>query len=59
MNASCRHTHHAIDIVLDLVQKHNLTPEQIDNIVVETGPMANHTKTLLLTRYASFSYLRR
>ncbi len=40
IHASCRHTHHAIDIVLDLVQKHNLTPEQIAKIVVKTYPIA-------------------
>ena len=40
IHASCRHTHHAIDIVLDLVQKHDLTPGQIDKIVVKTYPIA-------------------
>lgn len=40
IHASCRHTHHAIDLVLDMVKKHDLTPEQITKIVVRTYPIA-------------------
>ncbi|HBW33847.1 MmgE/PrpD family protein [Desulfosporosinus sp. BICA1-9] len=40
IHASCRHTHHAIDLVLDLVKKHGLTPAQIAKIIVRTYPIA-------------------
>jgi len=40
IHASCRHTHHAIDLVLDLVKKHDLIPERIAKIVVRTYPIA-------------------
>ena len=40
IHASCRHTHHAIDLVLELVKKHDLTAEQIAKIVVRTYPIA-------------------
>ena len=40
IHASCRHTHHAIDVVLELVKQHNLEPEQIAKIVVKTYPIA-------------------
>lgn len=40
IHASCRHTHHAIDLVLDLVKKHDLAPEQIAKILVRTYPIA-------------------
>ncbi|MHB1653036.1 MAG: MmgE/PrpD family protein [Desulfitobacteriaceae bacterium] len=40
IHASCRHTHHAVDVVLDLVKKQNLTPGQVSKIVVKTYPIA-------------------
>lgn len=40
VHASCRHTHPAIDVVLDLVQKHTLTPEKINQIEVGSYPIA-------------------
>ena len=40
IHASCRHTHHAIDLVIDLVKKHNLNPETIAKMVVRTYPIA-------------------
>lgn len=40
IHASCRHTHHAIDVVLDIVKQHDLKPEQIAKIVVKTYPIA-------------------
>ncbi|MDI6813642.1 MAG: MmgE/PrpD family protein [Desulfitobacteriaceae bacterium] len=40
IHASCRHTHHALDVVLELVQKYDLKPEQIAKIAVKTYPTA-------------------
>ena len=40
VHASCRHTHHAIDVVLDLVKTNGLEPEMIDRIRVKTYPIA-------------------
>ncbi len=36
IHASCRHTHPAMDCVLQLVQEHNLTHESIQNIDIHT-----------------------
>lgn len=40
IHASCRHTHHAIDVVLDLVEKHNFKASDISKLVVRTYPIA-------------------
>ncbi|KLU60708.1 2-methylcitrate dehydratase [Peptococcaceae bacterium CEB3] len=40
IHASCRHTHHAVDVVLELVQKHDINPGQVEKIVVKTYPIA-------------------
>ncbi|HWJ03428.1 MAG TPA: MmgE/PrpD family protein, partial [Verrucomicrobiae bacterium] len=40
IHSSCRHTHHAVDIVLDLAKKHNLKPENVQKVVVKTYPIA-------------------
>ncbi|AET67314.1 uncharacterized protein involved in propionate catabolism [Desulfosporosinus orientis DSM 765] len=40
IHASCRHTHPAIDLVLELVKKYDLTPENIQTIVTRTYPIA-------------------
>lgn len=48
-HASCGHTHAALDAVLELAREHNLKPDAIDRIVVQTYPIAveitggNHT----------------
>jgi 2-methylcitrate dehydratase PrpD len=40
IHASCRHTHHAIDLVLQLVDQHQLSPADIVAIRVGTYPVA-------------------
>lgn len=40
VHASCRHTHHAIDVVLDLIKENGLEPDMIDKIKVKTYPIA-------------------
>lgn len=40
IHSSCRHTHHAIDVVLDLVKKYDLAPAQVAKITVKTYPIA-------------------
>lgn len=40
IHASCRHTHHAIDLVLQLVRDHALTPADITRLRVGTYPVA-------------------
>ena len=33
---SCRHTHPSLDAVMDLLEKHGFTPEEVKSVVVET-----------------------
>jgi 2-methylcitrate dehydratase PrpD len=40
IHASCGHTHGAIDAVLQLSEKYNIRPEDVDRIVVGTYPIA-------------------
>ncbi|MHB1418170.1 MAG: MmgE/PrpD family protein [Bacillota bacterium] len=40
IHASCRHTHHAIDVVLQLVGEHLIKPSEIDRILVKTYAVA-------------------
>ena len=40
IHASCGHTHGAIDAILQLSEKYNIRPEDVDRIVVGTYPIA-------------------
>lgn len=40
IHASCRHTHHAIDVVLGLVSEHNIQAADISKLIVKTYPIA-------------------
>ncbi|GMA60356.1 hypothetical protein GCM10025859_07960 [Alicyclobacillus fastidiosus] len=40
IHSSCRHTHHAIDLVIQLVSEHDLDPEEIQRIEVGTYQVA-------------------
>lgn len=39
-HASCGHTHGAIDAVLDIVERYNVKPDDVDEILVGTYPIA-------------------
>lgn len=40
IHSSCRHTHHAVDVILELVRKHNLLPGDIERIGIKTYAIA-------------------
>ncbi|ADG05992.1 MmgE/PrpD family protein [Kyrpidia tusciae] len=40
IHSSCRHTHHAVDLVIELVNRNNLVPENIGGIEVNTYQVA-------------------
>ncbi len=42
VHASCRHTHHAIDLVLELLRDFDLDPQEIERIHVKTYQVALH-----------------
>ncbi len=46
--ACCRHTHGAIDAVLELIAKHNVNPDDVESILVKTNSGAFRT----VCRYA-------
>ncbi|MGP8070135.1 MAG: MmgE/PrpD family protein [Candidatus Bathyarchaeia archaeon] len=39
-HASCGHTHGAIDAVASIASKHHITPDMVEEVVVETYPIA-------------------
>lgn len=42
IHASCRHTHPAVDVVLDLAKRHNLYPAWVTSVTVRTYRTALH-----------------
>ncbi|WP_211229904.1 MmgE/PrpD family protein [Desulfovirgula thermocuniculi] len=36
IHASCRHTHPAVDVVLDLARRHDLRPDRVGGVIVRT-----------------------
>lgn len=40
VHASCRHTHHAIDVALEIVKAHDVNPGEVAKIVIKTYPIA-------------------
>ncbi|MBX5437009.1 MAG: MmgE/PrpD family protein [Alicyclobacillaceae bacterium] len=40
IHASCRHTHHAVDLALQLVHAHDIQPNEVEAVEVATYPVA-------------------
>ncbi|TBL75992.1 MmgE/PrpD family protein [Paenibacillus thalictri] len=40
IHASCRHTHHAVDMILEMLQERDIRPETIESIAVKTYQVA-------------------